>query len=249
MNNLQVFNYNGAIIQRRPDGFINLTQMCQANGKRLDKWRKANATNAYIEALQANYPQMGVVETVEGLNGGTWGHPSLAINLARWISPEFAVWCDAHIFNLMTTGQTSLDIDPVEEMKLRIRLAELEGQKAQTELATLNLRNTIVLTCPEPVQQKILGYQVVKEIEIVEKHVTPEGTYDGVGITYIQKRYGFKTTKQAWDFLERIGYGRESGKWETSLAAVERLQLPREFISDLDDRFPSAQRQRFLGEE
>ena len=131
----------------------------------------------------------------------------------------------------------------------RIRELELEIELRKTEQKLLDTRNTIVLTCPEPVQQKILGYQVVKEIEVVEKHVTPEGTYDGVGITYIQKRYGFKTTKQAWDFLEKIGYGRESGKWETSLAAVERLQLPREFISDLDDRFPSAQRQRFLGEE
>ena len=131
----------------------------------------------------------------------------------------------------------------------RIRELELEIELRKTEQKLLDTRNTIVLTCPEPVQQKILGYQVVKEIEVVEKHVTPEGTYDGVGITYIQKRYGFKTTKQAWDFLEKIGYGRESGKWETSLAAVERLQLPRDFISELDDRFPSAQRQRFLGEE
>jgi len=131
----------------------------------------------------------------------------------------------------------------------RIRELELEIELRKTEQKLLDTRNTIVLTCPEPVQQKILGYQVIKEIEVVEKHVTPEGTYDGVGITYIQKRYGFKTTKQAWDFLEKIGYGRESGKWETSLAAVERLQLPRDFISELDDRFPSAQRQRFLGEE
>ena len=130
----------------------------------------------------------------------------------------------------------------------RIRELELELELRKVEQKLLDTRNTIVQTCPEPIQQRILGYQVIKETEIIERHVTPEGTFDGVGITYLQKRYGFKTTKQAWDFLERIGYGRESGKWETSLAAVERMQLPREALDRIDEFFPSATRQRFLGE-
>ena len=130
----------------------------------------------------------------------------------------------------------------------RIRELELELELRKVEQKLLDTRNTIVQTCPEPIQQRILGYQVIKETEIIERHVTPEGTFDGVGITYLQKRYGFKTTKQAWDFLERIGYGRESGKWETSLAAVERMQLPREALDRIDEFFPDATRQRFLGE-
>jgi len=130
----------------------------------------------------------------------------------------------------------------------RIRELELELELRKVEQKLLDTRNTIVQTCPEPIQQRILGYQVIKETEIIERHVTPEGTFDGVGITYLQKRYGFKTTKQTWDFLERIGYGRESGKWETSLAAVERMQLPREALDRIDEFFPSATRQRFLGE-
>ena len=101
MSNLIVFNYNGQVISRRDDGFINLTQMCQANGKRLDVFMKTQKTKDYIECLE-NSHQRVVVYSEEGRNGGTWGHPSLAINLARWISPEFAIWCDGHIFNLMS---------------------------------------------------------------------------------------------------------------------------------------------------
>jgi hypothetical protein len=29
--------------------------------------------------------------------GGTWLHPKLAVAFARWLSPEFAVWCDLQI--------------------------------------------------------------------------------------------------------------------------------------------------------
>ena len=108
MSNLTVFNYNGQVISRRENGFVNLTQMCQANGKRLDHWKALKATDAYVKELQLNYPESRVVYSEEGVNGGTWGHPSLAINLARWISPAFAVWCDGHIFNLLSTGSTAM---------------------------------------------------------------------------------------------------------------------------------------------
>lgn len=48
---------------------------------------------------------------------GTWGHPLLAVKVARWISPELANWLDAHSYVLMTDGKTSLDIDPFERMQ------------------------------------------------------------------------------------------------------------------------------------
>lgn len=110
MNNLAVFDYNGQTISRSQNGFINLTQMCQANGKRLDVFMKAQKTKEYIDCLERSH-QMVVTEIVQGGDHslqGTWGHPSLAINLARWISPEFAVWCDGHIFNLMSIGSTAI---------------------------------------------------------------------------------------------------------------------------------------------
>lgn len=111
MTNLTVFEYQGQKISRRQNGFVNLTQMCQANGKRLDHFMKSNKTQDYIKCLERSL-QMGVTEIVQGGDPGlqgTWGHPSLAINLARWISPEFAVWCDGHIFNLMSNGTTSIE--------------------------------------------------------------------------------------------------------------------------------------------
>ena len=96
MTNLIVFNYKGQGISRRDDGFINLTQMCQANGKRVDVFMKAQKTKDYIECLENSLTHK-VVYSEEGVNGGTWGHPVLASNLARWISIEFAVWVDTNL--------------------------------------------------------------------------------------------------------------------------------------------------------
>ena len=169
--------------------------MCQANGKRLTHWLNLKSTQNYIEFITAE-DGITATDVIKVSVQGTWGHPELAIDLAKWISNEFRRWCNAHIFNLMSTGSTSLEIDPIEEMKLRVELASLENDKAANELAILKLRQTIVKTCPEPVQQKILGYQVVKEVEVVERHYTPSGASEGVGITYIKDRLGLSNTNR-----------------------------------------------------
>lgn len=138
---LQHFSYKGSVIQQRGDGFVSLTQMCQANGKRLDVFMKSQKTKDYIEVL-TNYHHSVVVQSDEGVNGGTWGHPSLAINLARWISPQFAVWCDSHIFNLLTSGKTSLDMDPREEVYLKTRVSELECQLTHAESTMVAMKES-----------------------------------------------------------------------------------------------------------
>jgi uncharacterized coiled-coil protein SlyX len=141
---LQHFSYKGSVIQQRGDGFVNLTQMCQANGKRLDVFMKSQKTRDYIDVLTNQYHHSVVLDAgIGGDHAGTWGHPSLAINLARWISPQFAVWCDSHIFNLLASGKTSLDMDPKEEIHLKTRVAELECQVAQAEAGMLALNESV----------------------------------------------------------------------------------------------------------
>lgn len=142
MNNLAVFDYNGQTISRRQNGFINLTQMCQANGKRLDVFMKAQKTKEYIDCLERSH-QMVVTEIVQGGDPdlqGTWGHPSLAINLARWISPEFAVWCDGHIFNLMSTGNTAI----AHQIPKTYSQALLEAAKLAEENERLEAQNILL---------------------------------------------------------------------------------------------------------
>ena len=144
MSNLIVFNYKGQVISRRDDGFINLTEMCQANGKRLDNWLRLKQTQDYISVLRQSLTSEVLESEVGGSNPGTWGHPSLAINLARWISPEFAVWCDGHIFNLMSgnvvIAQPQLPQTYLEALKALVA-SEERLMLAQAEVEVLEEAN------------------------------------------------------------------------------------------------------------
>lgn len=259
MDSLQNFDYNGQPIQRREDGYLSLNQMCGANGKLVADFLRLKSTKAYIAELSASMgiPIDDIVESKEGAMYGTWGHPFLALRCAQWISPKFAVWCDAHIFNLMETGQTSLAIDPIEEMRLKIELARLEAQKSQTDLALISLRNTIVQTCPEPVQQKILGYQTVEKIEyrdrvIVGDRLINDG--DTATKTELCHRYKFlsKTGKpnyrQLNAMLESVGMDTNSPAWDMSATIQENYQFKREYLPELDRRIIKGDRQLNLGE-
>jgi hypothetical protein len=261
MNSLQNFDYNGQLIQRRDDGFVNLTQMCQANGKQINDFFRLKSTKEYLTALES---ETGITVTqlyqvFQGGNGsqGTWGHPLVALRLAQWISPKFAVWCDAHIFNLMATGQTSLAINPIEEMRLKIELAKLETQKSQTDLALINLRNTIVQTCPEPVQQKILGFQTVEKIEYRDRVIAGGRVInDGNTVTKTDlcHRYKFLTKNGSPNYrqlnavLDDIGMDTDHPAWEMSASIKENYQFNRDYLRQLDDAIIYGDRQLNLGE-
>jgi hypothetical protein len=99
-NGLEVRAWQGTPIQRRAaDGYVNATAMCQANGKRWTLYQVNERTQAYIHALAADVgiPTSALTTSIKGgvpdLQG-TWIHPRLAVDLARWISPAFAVWMD-----------------------------------------------------------------------------------------------------------------------------------------------------------
>ena len=254
MLSTKTFNYNGQNINQRSDGFVNLTQMCQANGKRLDHWRQLKATKQYIEELSLNYLESRVVQSEEGVKGGTWGHPSLAINLARWISPAFAVWCDSHIFNLMSSGSTTLDIDPIENMKLKIQLASLENSKAQAELQILQLRQYVTTALPEPVQQKILGYQTIETVEYRDRIIAEDRLLnDGNSVTKTElcRRYGYLTKGGAPDYqrlnkrLKDLNLPSEA--WELRARIQDTQELRREYLPELDRMMTNGD-QMWLGE-
>jgi hypothetical protein len=137
----------------------------------------------------------------------------------------------------------------IELQTLKNEGARLEAQRSQIDLQLVQFRHLVTSTMPEPLQQKILGYNEIKTVEYRDRTITPDGErHEGVGITYVQKRYGFKSTKAAWEWLESVGCGRLSGHWESQLAAVERQSLPIDLLGRLDELAQSGVRQPYLGE-
>lgn len=104
MNHVIPIHYDGLPVRFNGEGWVNATDIAAREGKRLDKWLANQETQDYIEALMRhlNTPKKGdLIQAQRGRGGGTWLHPKLAVAFARWISPDFAVWCDLHIDALL----------------------------------------------------------------------------------------------------------------------------------------------------
>jgi hypothetical protein len=102
--NLITRSWNNTPIGRRTtDGYVNATAMCKANGKEWSKYRESDRCQTYLDALAetSDIRMFDLIESRPGQNGGTWVHPQIAIDLARWISAPFAVWMDGWLLSKM----------------------------------------------------------------------------------------------------------------------------------------------------
>jgi hypothetical protein len=137
---LVVRTWNDAPISRRDsDGYADATAMCQANGKRWHEYSSNQRTTEYIAALgeSLNLPaDQLVITTTSGPNHlrGTWVHPRLAVDLARWLSPQFAVFMDGWFLEqlkqakpapaLHGDGWRTMDIDGWSAQPINLRAAQ-----------------------------------------------------------------------------------------------------------------------------
>ncbi|WP_421526295.1 KilA-N domain-containing protein [Pseudomonas yamanorum] len=127
------FDFHGQQVQFNSDGWINATAVAAEVGKRLDHWLANAETNDYMEALASalNTRDSGdLIFTKRGRNGGTWLHPKLAIVFARWLSADFAVWCDLQIDELLHGGGNAREMLDKSSLALdrRRELASQQGK-------------------------------------------------------------------------------------------------------------------------
>ncbi|MDR1283428.1 MAG: KilA-N domain-containing protein [Opitutaceae bacterium] len=119
-----------AITFRGGDAWVNATSMAKPFGKFPADFIRLAATKAFITALQADDPTMGnPIVSTEGRFGGTWMHPDLALEFARWLSPEFAIWTNRVIRRLMAG-------EPVAPSSPSVSSASPDMMAALTSLAS-----------------------------------------------------------------------------------------------------------------
>jgi hypothetical protein len=130
-----VETYQGTAISFRKDGWINATQMAKPFGMRPAEFLRLPATISFIKALAKdldeiwenptfNKLQKNLVITNRGVMGGTWMHPDLALEFARWLSPEFALWCNRTIRAILAAPARPLD--PREDGFTRLLRAHMQ---------------------------------------------------------------------------------------------------------------------------
>lgn len=94
--------------QRSTDGYLNATAMCQAVGKSFADYQRLVSTKDYLTELSTDMgiPMSELIQSLRGGSGpqGTWVHPDVAIHLAQWLSPKFAVAVSRWVRDWLATG-------------------------------------------------------------------------------------------------------------------------------------------------
>lgn len=108
----------GEIIRLRArDGYVNATAMCQAAGREWRRYRELESSRRFLSALEAT-TGITASELIQTLTGGdprlqgTWVHPQVAIHLAQWLSPDFAVKVTEWVFEWMSGGPRTIERMP-----------------------------------------------------------------------------------------------------------------------------------------
>lgn len=145
--------------------------------------------------------------------------------------------------------------EEIEVLKLKLALANAEKEKAIAEKNLLDTRNYIVTGLPEPIQQKILGYQLVEK-KVIEKVVYKEDEFirndSTVNKTHLCKRYGILTKSGSCDYkrLNKIlmTANLPSEAWIEVKDIQKNNELKVEYLNILDNLIIQDSRQLWIGE-
>ncbi|NLS06278.1 KilA-N domain-containing protein [Rhizobium sp. P32RR-XVIII] len=106
MGNLQVarLNYQGHVIADKGD-MLSLTDMWKAAGgedaRRPSDWLALSSTKEFREAVEATLdagnPGIQVKRGGRGVGGETFAHWQIGLAYAKYLSPDFHMWCNTQV--------------------------------------------------------------------------------------------------------------------------------------------------------
>lgn len=158
-------NYNGFDISQESDGYTSLTDMAKAAGKLVADYLKNDSTQAYFQGLSddMNIPISSLIRIVQGKGKaqGTWAHPEVAIDFAKWCNVSFRIWANRTLRGVIE-GKVS---QPRTDNTLAIRKIDLQIDIKRLELQKLELQREDIAprTVSAPIQTEL-------PIDIVQRY-------------------------------------------------------------------------------
>lgn len=142
--------YNGTQIRDRGE-FLNLTDMWKAAGsppgRAPSDWLALESAKEFVGYVSATLPDNagnpGIIEAVRGRNGGTMAHWQIGMAYAKYLSPEFHMWCNA-VVRAHMEGQTIAGVHAIKATLAKVqqwntayrmlgRINQIAGQKAAAQ--------------------------------------------------------------------------------------------------------------------
>lgn len=185
--------------QRKSDNYVCLTQMAKIFDKKVSHWIGTNSYMAYLEAvsLETGIPASNLMILIKGkgnvVEQGTWAHPLIAIAFAQWLSPEFHVWCNFHIKQLIESSQPRQEVKQLPEVtektvEIFVHGIEFFTNSGDMQLAQLlknQFGNTMLasqqrgLPSAEPVEQLegVIDVAIRLGFRVPKNYESPLGKY------------------------------------------------------------------------
>lgn len=162
---IQTFSFNQFSVSFQENGYLNATAIAEQYDKRVGNYLRNERTQEYITALTERLfnPETRNRATAENQlviikkggndkkSQGTWLHPKLAVDFARWLNPKFAVWCDEQIEALLN-GKVSDGIKTVTPKPTRALPNGLTSEQIE---AVKKLHNALTKSAPKEAQARI----------------------------------------------------------------------------------------------
>lgn len=185
---------------------VNATEMAKPFGKNVGDWLRLKSTDEFVSTLSSDMgidiSQLVIVNKGRSSNytQGTWIHEDVAIEFARWLSPKFAIWCNRHIKELLKTGQTSLQSQPLSPAQQLLANAQLLVEMEQRQLEQERRQS---------IQEKRLGV-TENRIDEIENRIRDNGFFTVVAFSNIHhinigKKLAQRIGKQCSAWCKRMG--------------------------------------------
>jgi hypothetical protein len=210
---------------RDEDGFINITNLCKAGGKKFNDWNRLDKTKKYLQvlSLETGIPVSELIKvgsgskTINDTKNLTWAHPQVSINIAQWISAEFDVLVSKWVYEIMLTGKvdirynkTTIELDALNKenklLKNRIKLLESKTLQKQPRETFEENKNVIYIVTTE--FKEAQGHYKIGKAQDLQKRMSVYNTTDKHEVIYNTSC----KTKKNMDILEQLVHNRLESK-------------------------------------
>jgi hypothetical protein len=191
----------------REDGYINVTMLCKASGKNINKWKENKSSDQLLNTF-FSLTGIQVSELLNSTRVGktqyTFAHPDVAIQIAQWCSSSFALQVSRWTRELLLSSIRDIPIPDYETLKKQYE----DCGKNMSELAKVYKRSDNALKKWFVKYEKELGItksciKSIKPKSSIKKPSDQELLYDRnvlkLNYTQIGLKYDVdRTTATGW---------------------------------------------------
>ena len=204
-NQLITREYQGKAFTFRSDGYFNMAKAAKHFGKDLSNFLRSPVSRQYcchlsqalgLYSVDSTDFSYGLAQSKRGRNGGTWGHPKLAVFFARWLDPKFAVFCDAVIDDILHKNAELTITRPEQSAVMQLPQSFADALRLAAGLADQN-----------EVMSRELNFVTVDEYRALTHRYFEHSYKTSLGQTAgrLMRERGLQIEKQTRDLVTAVG--------------------------------------------